>query len=624
MKSVLEKMILPQPVKDLLAKQNRLIVPESREHLLELAMGGAGNKEYTVSYDVEGVGEIVEARVVKCKNGVAVNYMETHMRRRDPNCMVISDTLPTDKTKYIDRFGVEFDETRQQTLDWLDQGELIVMAFMSGGHEYGYESLLIAPANTGFFAAALADLQGLVPLENIRDGFKPRAILYVAPPFRHTHYEGKQVVVHHRSEGMHEVFAYNLYPGPSAKKGIYGVLLTIGEAEGWVTLHASTVRVITPYENVFTIMHEGASGGGKSEMIEQIHTDIKGKMALATNLITGDSTYMDVRVECELHPVTDDMAIVHPSYQAGTKLMVTDGEEGWFLRVNHITGYGTDPYYEKMCVHPKEPLIFLNMEASPDSTCLIWEHTIDEDLGKPCPNPRIIIPRRRIDHIVNEPVEVDIRSFGVRAPSCTKDNPTYGIMGMFHVLPPALAWLWRLVAPRGHANPSILDSDGMKSEGVGSYWPFATGRKVEQANLLLKQILNTPDTGYILIPNQHIGAYEVGFRGQWITREYLARRGSTRFNRKQLVESRCPLLGYAPANVRVDGFDIPTVLLDTSRQPEIGLKGYDEGAKILYDFFRQELTPFLSDQLHPLGRVIIEYCLKNAKVEDYEQLLHFR
>ncbi|MEM7609545.1 MAG: DUF4914 family protein, partial [Myxococcota bacterium] len=26
----------------------------------------------------------------------------------------------------------------------------------------------------------------------------------------------------------------------------------------------------------------------------------------------------------------------------------------------------------------------------------------------------------------------------------------------------------------GHANPSIVDSEGMTSEGVGSYWPFAT------------------------------------------------------------------------------------------------------------------------------------------------------
>jgi hypothetical protein len=53
--------------------------------------------------------------------------------------------------------------------------------------------------------------------------------------------------------------------GPSAKKGLYGVLLTQGEKEGWVTAHCSAVQSISPYDNIKTFMHEGASGGGKSE-----------------------------------------------------------------------------------------------------------------------------------------------------------------------------------------------------------------------------------------------------------------------------------------------------------------------------------------------------------------------
>jgi hypothetical protein len=89
-------------------------------------------------------------------------------------------------------------------------------------------------------------------------------------------------------------------------------------------------------------------------------------------------------------------------------------------------------------------------------------------------------------------VNIDVRSFGIRTPPCTKENPTYGIVGLFHVLPPALAWLWRLVAPRGHANPSIVDGGGMGSEGVGSYWPFATGKMINHANILLDQIIKPP------------------------------------------------------------------------------------------------------------------------------------
>ena len=64
---------------------------------------------------------------------------------------------------------------------------------------------------------------------------------------------------------------------------------------------------------------------------------------------------------------------------------------------------------------PKEPLCFFNMEGHPGATLLIWEHTLDSN-GKPCSNPRAIVPRWDVPNIVKEPVEVDVRSFGVRMP----------------------------------------------------------------------------------------------------------------------------------------------------------------------------------------------------------------
>ncbi len=273
-----------------------------------------------------------------------------------------------------------------------------------------------------------------------------------------------------------------------------------------------------------------------------------------------------------------------------------------------------------MCVHPPEPLIFINYDTVPDSTCLLWEHIMDAP-GKPCPNPRVIMPRRFVPNIVNQPIEVDVRSFGVRTPPCTKDQPTYGIIGMFHILPPALAWLWRLVAPRGHDNPSITDSEGMSSEGVGSYWPFATGKQVNQANLLLKQILDTPNTRYILVPNQNIGAYKVGFMPQWIAREYLARRGGARFSTDQIRESKCSLLGYALRGIKVEGTFLPKELLEVNRQLEVGEEGFEQGAKILSDFFKCELSKFHAPELDPLGKKIIECVMSDGTVSDYVSLI---
>lgn len=620
-KKLLTKFNLSAELQAILNKAPNVVMPESRNQLLAMALGNNDDLDlFQVAYDVPGQGEYIEATVSRCKNGASVNYTDIYMRRRDPDCMVIADENPTDKPVFEKRHGYKFNPLRAETFEWLGTQNLLVMPFMAGDSELGYPALLVAPDNAAFFAAGLSDLQGFVPKAYIPEGFTPRAVIYLAPPFRHTHFGGKQVVVHNRLEGMHELFSYNLYPGPSAKKGIYGVLLNIGEQENWVTVHGSTVRVITPYDNQLTITHEGASGGGKSEMIEQIHREMDGRILLGTNLVTDDKVMLELSETCELQPVTDDMALCHPSIQNESgKLVVKDAENGWFLRIDHITHYGTDPHYEKLTIHPQEPLIFLNIDGAPGSTCLIWEHILDAP-GKPCPNPRVIMPRRFVEGTVNEPVEVDIRSFGVRTPPCTKENPTYGIIGIFHVLPASIAWLWRMVAPRGHGNPSITDTVGMTSEGVGSYWPFATGKMVDQANLLLKQILDTPNTRYILTPNQHIGAYKVGFKPQWIAREYLARRGSAKFNMEQISPSRCPLLGFSPETLKVDGTYISRNFLRVHRQPEVGEEGYDAGAAILSGFFKKELKKFMSPELHDMGKEIIDLCMNDAPIEAYLQL----
>ncbi|QDV60923.1 DUF4914 family protein [Crateriforma conspicua] len=622
--------------------ENRLSLVGSVAELVEAAApvdqrDAAGY--YTVGYDIPGKGFIPEAKVCEVKNGIAANYLDPYMRRRDPNCMVIGDNRETDKPRYEDRFGEAFDGLRQETFEWLKTQPLSCFFFETGSKDDPIRAVAICPTNAAFFALGLAMLQGIVPLEKVRKAgseYFHKAILYIAPPFRHTHFEGKQVVVHNRrfddmgSDGntttLHELFSYNLYPGPSAKKGVYGMLLTAGERDEqpWTTAHCSTVQVITPYDNTTTIMHEGASGGGKSEMLEQMHRESDGRLKLATNLITGDERFLTIPRACELHPVTDDMALCHPDLKGPDertrKVTLVDAEAAWFIRVNHITRYGTDPHLEALTTHPPGPILHLNIDTVPGSTALIWEHIQDEP-GVPCPNPRVVMPREYYPNIVDAPVTVDIRSFGVRCPPCTIEKPTYGIMGLFHVLPPALAWLWRLVAPRGHGNPSIVDTGGMQSEGVGSYWPFATGRRVDQANILLDQITDTTDTMFVLIPNQHIGCWDVGFAPQWTVREYLARRGSSKFRDSELVEARCPLLGRHRHTMQVEGQIIGTWFFDVSKQPEVGETAYDAGAEILFDFFKTQLAKFDSPDLSANGRKIIDACLQGASVSDYDDMI---
>jgi len=584
---------------------------------LAVAAVNGDNSTYEVSYEIEGKGLYTEAIVHKVTNGISANYTDPYMRRRDPDTMVIADNLPSDKERFADRFGYEFDSLRKETLTWLKKQDLAVFFYFAGRDNIGSGGIAIAPANAGFFAMGLAMLQRIIPIDELPVDFSIDSAIYVAPTFRHTHFSGKQIVVHKRSENLHEIFSYNLYPGPSAKKGLYGALLTKGEREGWVTAHCSTVQVVSPYDNITTFMHEGASGGGKSEMLQNIVREPNGQVLIGENVQTGERRLINFPLFCSFNPVTDDMALCHPSLQRQDgKLRVLDAENAWFIRVDGITDYGDDPFLEKLTIKPKTPLLFLNIQTNPECTALIWDHTEDSP-GKRCPNPRVIVPRDIVPNVVNKPVTVDIRSFGVRTPLCTRDNPSYGIIGLFHILPPALAWLWRLVAPRGHANPSIVDGGGMGSEGVGSYWPFATGKMITHANLLLEQIIETPRMRYTLAPNQHIGAWKVGFKPQLLMREYLTRRGNAKLRSDQYQPARCPLLGFELNYLTIEGAKIPSRFLQVHKQTEVGIDGYDAGATILYDFFKQELPKYLTPELSPTGRKIIEACLAGATVDDY-------
>lgn len=606
-------------LKELLEKAPSVRVAKSVEELFDLACGKLDSDYLEVLYDLPDGRKIVEATVARVRNGIVANYPEPYMRRRDPDSMLIADDKPTDQQRFHDRMGVEFSSLREETLAWLARQDLALLYFQTGRAGLGEDAAAVVPVNAVFFALGLALMQGILAPDKLPTGFAPRTIFYVAPPFRHTHFKGKQVVVHNRLESVHEIFAYNLYPGPSAKKGVYGSLIRLGAEQGWVTAHCSVVRVVTPYDNEITIMHEGASGGGKSEMLEQPHRLPDGRMLKGRNIVTGEKRYVEIPRTCDLRPVCDDMAMCHPSLQKpGGKLRLIDAEDGWFVRVNHIAEYGADYNLEKLTAQPPRPLLFLNIDAAPGGRAMIWEH-IEDAPGVRCPNPRVIIPRAIVPNIIDEAISVDIRSMGVRTPPCTREKPSYGIIGIFHILPPALAWLWRLVAPRGFANPSIVETGEMGSEGVGSYWPFTTGRKVEQANLLLKQIEDTPSTRYILIPNQHIGAWETGFMPQWLTRDYLARRGGAKFRRDQVAAARCPLLGYVPSSMRIEGTRITKWFLEVNSQPEVGEEGYDHGAKIWRDFFHKHVKEFLKPDVAVLGRQIIECCLDNGGVDDYEK-----
>jgi len=612
---------LPENISLLLQACKNLSVFDTTQDLAIAACNGEENVEFEVKYDIPGKGSYTEATVHRVRNGISANYSEAYMRRRDPDTMVIADDQPSDKRRFSDKYGYEFSSLQEETFTWMKEQELSMFFYFAGRAGIGSLGVAVVPSNAAFFAMGLSMLQEIVPVDQLKEGAKIESSILVAPVFRHTHFDGKQVVVHNRTKEVHELYAYNLYPGPSAKKGLYGVILTQGEKEGWITAHCSAVQSISPYDNITTFMHEGASGGGKSEMHQNIVREPDGRVSLGTNLISGEERYITIPRFCLFNPVADDMAFCHPSVQHNNgKLRIIDAENAWFVRVDSVNQYGDDPKLEKATISACCPLLFLNIKTTPQSTALIWDH-IEDEPGKRCPNPRVILPRNSVEHVVDKAVTVDIRSFGLRSPSCSREEPNYGILGLFHILPPTLAWLWRLVSPRGFNNPSITGGETMGSEGVGSYWPFATGKKIDHANMLLKQIIETPRTNYTLVPNQHIGVWKVGFKPQLLMREYLTRRGAAKLKSDQYQPARCSLLGYELNYLTIEGSKIPSRFLKVYNQTEVGTEGYDAGAELLENFFREELQKYLKGSLLQTGKRIIDACLSGASIDEYNQIV---
>ncbi len=203
---------IPVELHEILISCKSYTVFNTVEELKIAAHGGQDSNSFEVKYDVPGKGLYTEAIIHRVSNGISANYTDSYMRRRDPDTMSIADDLPTDKETFRNRFGYEFSSLKKETFDWLKSQDLAVFLYFAGRENIGVGGIAVAPANAGFFAMGLAMLQQIISLDHITEKFTLDSIIYVAPTFRHTHFEGKQVVVHNRTSDRHEIFSYNLYP----------------------------------------------------------------------------------------------------------------------------------------------------------------------------------------------------------------------------------------------------------------------------------------------------------------------------------------------------------------------------------------------------------------------------
>lgn len=122
---------------ELLKNSKSLVLLNTHEEMVHASTGGKNNDYFEVKYETPGKGLYTEAIVHKVKNGISANYTEAYMRRRDPNTMVIADNGPTDKKRFSDKYGYDFQDLKKQTYEWLQSQDLVVFFYFAGREEIG-------------------------------------------------------------------------------------------------------------------------------------------------------------------------------------------------------------------------------------------------------------------------------------------------------------------------------------------------------------------------------------------------------------------------------------------------------------------------------------------------------
>ena len=71
----------------------------------------------------------------------------------------------------------------------------------------------------------------------------------------------------------------------------------------------------------------------------------------------------------------------------------------------------------------------------------------------------------------------------------------------------------------------------------------------------------------------------------------------------------------------MDGQRISSKFLRPETQELLGEEAYDKGAEILYKFFEKELAVYDVEELHPVGKEILECFKKRGTIQDYCKII---
>lgn len=543
-----------------------------------------------------------EGEIIRVKEGFVINLADKHMRVRDSKALVVADSGATTHDRFTSRFQRDFSEDRSKHFSYLQIQDLVVTGFTIP--QTKELVVVVAPKKYQIFNYTQSEIMGFkqISMAELENG-KIASVIYLNPESRHTLYEGKQVVTHDRSRGLHEIFANGLYPGPSCKKGIYGVLLERAEQaiknfnkKIWTIPHAACAAVKGHSNKLYFFAHMGPSGAGKTEITEPL---TKGEYCIA-NHPDGSQLKIDVKKAATVSLQQDDFGYGQVGKIKGfLRFIMINLEKAFFIRTDSVLSkHDNTELQEIVRTAPKKGkrLVFLSYDVQPNQSVCLFKPLEN------CKNPRVVVPSSLFPEFHDNPAAVDFCSFGIRAPKSTKENPDYGVIGMGQILSAKQFLAWSLCCPLGEKNPSIASStSGLVSEGVGAFQAFLVGDRIAHANALW-EIFNQVEkkTVFGLFPNQNIGAYQVNWP-QRIIRDGLVSANFSQLNADNLDESGSPILGKVFSSFDFQDQQLPAQLLNPKLQPELGEEAYSQGCAKLEKFFWETLGGYLKPNLEKEG-----------------------
>ncbi len=213
---------------------------------------------------------------------------------------------------------------------------------------------------------------------------------------------------------------------------------------------------------------------------------------------------------------------------------------------------------------------------------------------------KVIRLRDQDELVLVEEQEPSYWNYGLETKFASKDTPSEGISGAFHVLPKSIAWLWRVVAPSGKLGEKSLT--------------------VPEMNALLEEIKEAQAI-FTLLPVGFVGAWRVNSKILCMGRNIISGKRKTFAGEKSLFPARFVLFGYAPKATHTGQYDLPEEFLRVEKQAELGSEGYDLSAGYIRDLFTKSLEPLLTNEIDPLGKTIIELFLANGSIDEFDTIL---